>query len=220
MTQVAIADLIAPVAQRVPRCPTTTLTQAYTDAVRQLCTKSRWYKATLPGATVATTKLYSLGSDVYNEIIGIKAVSVKDGTEWDPVTESFSGNWDPSEANALPELYQYIPHGQLALHPTPDAAYDLTVSIVLQPKRGSNSIDDSLVVSWDYAFQAGALAYLLRLPAQPWTDKQEAGVQLLLFREWMAKAASHEQRGYNPGAQATDRLGRTSAAVHSKILPI
>lgn len=220
MTQVAILDLIAPVAQRVPRCPTPVLVQAYTDAVRQLCAKSRWYKATLPGATVADIQLYSLGSDVYNEIIGIKAMSVNNGIKYVPVTESFSGNWDASLDPALPELYQYVPHGQFALHPTPDAIYPLTVSIVLQPKRGSNSVDDSLVVSWDYAFQAGALSYILKLPSQPWTDKQEANTQLLIFRDWMERAGSHEQRAYNPGAQVTDRLGQPNAAAHSKILPI
>jgi len=220
MTQVAILDLIAPVAQVVPRCPTPVLVQAYLDAVRRLCAHSHWYKATVPGATVAATQLYSLGSDTFNEIIGIKAMAVQDVTEWDPVTESFSGNWDPALDHALPELYQYVPHAQFALHPTPDAIYNLTVSVLLQPKRGSNSIDDSLVVSWDYAFQAGALAYLMKLPNQPWTDKGEANVQLAFFRDWMNRAASSEQRAYNPGAQVTDRVGQPNAAVHTKILPL
>jgi hypothetical protein len=220
MAQVSVYDLMGPVAQLVPRCPRTVLVRAYVDAVRQLCLQSRWYKVTVTGSTAALTPIYSLGSDVYNEILGVKAVAVFDGTQDVPLTERFSGLWDLTIANAMPELYQYVPHAQIAVHPTPDAVYDLTVTAVVQPKGGSNSIDDSLVVKWDQAFRSGALAYLLKLPKMQWTDKQEADRQMLFFRDWISKARSDENRAYNAGAQTTDRLGPQNAQLRSKILPI
>jgi len=295
MTQVAVIDLIAPVAQFCPSCPTTTLVQAYIDAARKFCNKSRWFKATIPGATTApiispyTTgtatvtnasaailgigtawlsnvaagdtftgpnavtytvlsvtddthltlsvvyggptlagqtysigrnrsyPLYSLGSDTYNEIIGIEAISIAAAAnDTHPLNPSVSSDWDANDLRDTPNRYQYVPHGQFAVHPTPDASYALTVSVILQPRRGSNSLDDSLLINWDYVFQDGALGYLLKLPGNPWIDKTEAALREARFQAAINSATSDAHAGYNAGALPSGAVGPRSFMVRTK----
>lgn len=221
MSQVPVVDVISEVLQIARECPMTTAVGAYVRAARQLCNKSRWLVATVTGDTVANQQLYSLGSDPYNEIIGIKALSIEESaTETHALTEANSGLWDPEHATDVPDFYTYVPEGQFALYPTPNGIYTLHASLAVQPKRGSNSIDDSLFANWSYALEAGALAYLLDLPRTPWTDKAEAKVQMLLFRGYMNQALSSAQRGYNAGAATTDTLGNPSGALRTRVLPI
>lgn len=221
MSQVAVLGYLAEVLQICRECPTTVATAAYISAVRIFCQKSRWLLATIPGATIIDTPAYSLGSDVNNEIIGIKAITITEAVDdTHPLTESLSGNWDSNDATGVPELYQYLPEAQFAVHPVPNAVFQLTVTAFIQPKNGSNTIEDSLLVNWDQCFKAGALAYLLALPRTSWTDKAEARVQDGIFTGLCNQAHMSALRGYNAGADTTDRNGGPSAAIRTKILPI
>lgn len=221
MAQVPVINYLAEVLQVCRECPTTTATAAYISAVRRFCQKSRWLEVTIPGATIAGSKLYALGSDVNNEIIGIKSITIAEtSSDTHPLTENYSGNWDANAAQDVPEFYQYVPEAQFALYPTPNAIFPLTVTVAVQPKNGSNSIEDALLVSWDECFQAGALSYLLALPRTPWTDKNEANAQDAIFRGMCNQAAMSAMRGYNAGAAVTDRNGGDSAAIRTRMLPI
>lgn len=221
MAQVAVIDLLNVVAQICRECPTPILIDAYVSAVRKFCSTSRWLKNTIPGSTAIGYELYSLGSDTYNEIIGIQAMSIQETVgDIHPLTDSNSTKWDRNDAQDVPEFYQYVPEGQFAVHPIPDAVYPLTVSVVLQPKNGVNSIDASLVVKWDICFQAGALEYLLKLPRMPWTDKAEALVQGRIFDGMCYQGLGNAERGYNAGAAHTGKSGGSSGAVRTSMLPI
>lgn len=217
MTQIAIINLVAPVAQMVRNCPTTTLVQAYIDAVRQFCSKTRWLRTTIPGVTVAGTTIYSLGSDTYHEIIGIKAMSIAvDADNTEALTPSSIG-FDPNLDSAAPEFYHYLPHGNFELSPPPDAAYDLTISGIIQPKRGQNSIDDTLPLKWEYVFRDGALAQLLEIPGMPWTNLQMAAQKRALFIDGINQGKSDEGAGYNAGAATTARSGGGNANLRTRI---
>lgn len=221
MAQIDVVDLLSNVTQICRECPSATLIRAYIDATRAFCQKSRWLRAAIPGATTADQPNYSLGSDAYHEVIGIKAASITiSSTNAYPLTEGDPGLWNPLDATGEPELYAYIPNGQFALHDTPAGAYDLLVTAVIQPRRDAVSIDDRLVAKWHKTLEAGALAYLLSLPRMPWTDKVEYRLQDAMFNVDCARASAHEQRGYNPGADLTDRPGPPSGALRTKILPI
>lgn len=221
MTQVLVKDIIAPVWQLCPSAPITMVVQAYIDAARKFCNQTRWLKATIAGATIVNTRSYSLGSDPYNEISGIQAIDItQSATDVHGLTERSSSQWDTTDANDVPIFYQYTPEGQFAVHPKPDAIYALSVGVILQPKRGSNSVDDSLIVSWDYALQQGALSYLLGMAGQPWMDKGEAQKQFVLFNASINSAAMSAAAGYNAGAEATNRVGPHSAAIRTKMLAI
>jgi hypothetical protein len=159
---------------------------------------------TLGGQAYTVTRqnqTYNLGSDTYNEIFGVSGITLYE-TSTRPIAlqEHLSGDWDPTEPKGVPEFYQYQPEGQVSLHPTPDAAYSMTVGAVLAPKRGSNSIDDRLVVKWEYQLQDGALAYLLALPDVPWANLPLAQVHEERFKAAIIDAANSASLGFNPGA--------------------
>jgi hypothetical protein len=135
MAQMQVFDVLAPIAQICRGCNTTTLTEAYIHAVRELCRKSRVYTSTLLGATVDAQALYNLGSDAYSEVIGVRAASVLDGTEIITLTEKASGTWDANDVSDVPAYFDYVPEAQMALHPTPDAVYPITIALILHPKR-------------------------------------------------------------------------------------
>jgi hypothetical protein len=161
--------------------------------------------STLAGQTYTLTrqnKTYNLGSDTYNEIFGIAGITLYETAER-PIAlqESLSGRWDPVEPQGTPEFYQYMPEAQIALHPTPDAAYSMTIGAVVAPKRDATSIDDRLVVKWEYALQDGALAYLLGLPDVPWMNLAAAQMHEARFEVAMIAAANAASLGFDPGAK-------------------
>lgn len=224
MAQVQVIELLSEVTQICRECPTATLVQAYVSAVRQFCNKSRWLVRRVDMATEAGTAVYRVPGLEFEEVIGINAMSLaENATTITALTESFSDGWNPNPPNPSgepPSEYQYVPEGRFALYRTPAQVYALALTAVLQPKAAAVSIDATLLTSWDFALQAGALAYLLALPRTPWTDKAEAQVQEAKFRAHMNQATSSAQRGYNAGAATTDRSGSTSAGLRTRILPI
>jgi hypothetical protein len=222
MAQVQIKDVLTSELLLICRtCPMQVLVQAYVRAARQLCNKSHWLLASVAGVATVADPLYTFGTDPFTEVIGVKSVAINEdllGLDFEPITESSSGGWDTTRADDVPEFYTYVPEGMIALYPTPDLAYPLRTIIEVQPKRDAVSIDETLVVSWDYALQAGALAWLLDLPRTPWMDKNEANKQFLIFRGQMNQATSSAQRGYNAGASSS--VSGASGAVRTSILPI
>lgn len=207
MAQIDVLDLIGPVAQRTRGCPTPTLVTAYVDACRKFCIKSRWLRKAITGATAASTRLYSLGSDPYNEIIGVKAIEITySSTDHYNLISSDSGMWNPDTTLTKPRYYQYVPEAQFAINPTPTAIYPLTVSIAVAPKRGVNSIEEILPVQWEYVLREGAWAELFAIPGMPWSNDNLAMAHGRMFEDGCNQATSQEQRAYNTGAAVSQRL--------------
>ncbi len=201
MAQQAVIDLLGDVAQICRQAPTPTLIAAYVRAARRFCLESRWLVVEVPGVTEAGTKTYALGTDPYAEIFGIAGITLyESATEPVILDEGDSGLWDPTEPQAVPSEYQYLPEAQFALHATPNAVYNMTIGAVITPKRGVNSIDSRLVTKWEYALQDGALAYLLALPNVAWSNLQLAQVHEEKFLARAMDAANIASLGYNPGA--------------------
>lgn len=222
MAQIDVMDLLAPVGQICRGCPSPTLIKAYVDAARQFCSKTRWLITTAPGVCTIGTAKYAIGNDPHNEVIGINAMTVLENASSTPkpVTQRHSSRWDRSEDDALPRYYAYIPEANFALHPTPNQAYVLSLSLVLQPKRGVTSIDAALATQWEYALRMGALAYLLSLPDVGWTNPREAVRQENLFIDKMNQAISSVGRGYNAGVQDTGVNEPRDSRPRSSVLAI
>lgn len=206
MALVKVLDRIRDVSQYVKRCPNGTLVAAYVRAARQLLTESRWYQSALPGATVAGTQVYSLGSDPYEEVIGIRAMAyTQTNGQQQPVFVSDPTQWPLNPPQGAPRLYAYMPEGQFALYPPPDAAYPVLVTLILTVKEGVNQIDERVLTKWDQGIQAGALSYLLRL-AEPWQNIREADRQDRIYRAAINNAKAEAQKNFQAMAtRATPR---------------
>lgn len=202
MTQVAIIDLIADIAQIAREAPNPTIIRAYNRAAREFCRQSRWFRSSLAGETTADTSLYQLGTDPDLEVIGIRAMSLArrtGNTKPRPLGVSASSAWPAGERSAEPQRYAYVPEAQFALNPTPDAIYDLLVTLVVMPTLASNSIPAELLPRWDQTLQAGALAYLYEVPRQPWSNLEMAQVKMRQFQAGIGNAKAAEQKEYQAG---------------------
>jgi hypothetical protein len=158
----------------------------------------------------------NLGSDTFSEIAGISGISIRSTNgEWRPMTEQASNLWDANLDAGQPEVYQFNPMAQFAVHPKPDAAYDLTVGLVLMPARGSNQIDEALVQRWEYAFRAGALGYLLDLPGTKYRDQAESKRQWRAFELSVYDGIAAAGSSYNAGALPSGSNGPRTARIRT-----
>lgn len=207
MAMVSVLDVIADVAQVCKKCPNGTLQRAYIRSARALLTESRWHTSILPAALTIGQQSYDIGSDPYEEIIGVQSMSyTQSNGQQQPVFVSDPGGWRPNPGQGAPRLYAYIPEGQLAVHPLPDQAYPVTINLVIVPKAGQNSLDDRVLRKWDRAIQAGTLAYLHSLKGEPWYDPNEAIRQGKIHQAAINNAKAEVQRRYQAGSQrATPR---------------
>ena len=225
MAQVPLAELLTDITLLCREAPGIVLQGAYLRAARMFCGKTRWLQKPSAFTTEADKVVYTIPPpDDFTDVIGIHAASLtEDSTKINVLTEGYSGEWDPNQVadtSRVPDSYQYVPEGQMALYRTPNQAWQVNLTAVVQPKRDAPSIDATLVIAWDYALQAGALMYLLNLARTPWTDKVEARAQEAKFVGLCNQAHMSMQRGFNAGAQTTDRAGSSSGAIRTRILPI
>jgi hypothetical protein len=200
---VALDDQLINVAQIVRKAPKITLRRAYTRALREWCQQTQWLRITIPGTTVADVKTYGLGTDPNLDIIGIRAMSgVQNGTTFG-LGPSDSSQWNPNLTPSFPRSYCYMPEGGFALQPTPDKVYTLSISAIVTPKETSAAaqIPADPLVKYSNDIEAGALAYLLAIPGQPWTDLAAAARYSRDFASAIANGKAEVQRSYNTGSQ-------------------
>lgn len=206
MSLVQVNDQLANIAQIVRRCPTVTLRRAFVSAYRTFCDATKFVTVNATGATEAGTAQYALGSDPYLEIIGLRAVQLSQtvggrAQAW-PAVPSDPSTWDPNMPDGRPTLYAYVPHGQFVLHATPDAVYDVSYTAIVQPKTENVSwVPSEGLSQFSNAIEAGALAYLLRIPGEPWTDPNMAERHDRDFRVGISNAKAQAQRNHNMGSQ-------------------
>lgn len=201
---VEVKDYLQDVAQIVRRCPTQTLVRAYVRAARKLCIESRWYRVTIVGQTVEGQQQYSLGSDPFLDIIGIRAMGGTQGTRKWPIVPSDPTQWSAVAQPGDPRRYAYIPQAQFAVNPTPNSVIDLQVTAVCAPKEGATQLPDE-IMRWSEGFQDGALAYLLNIPGQPWSNAVLGQNYGQAWRAAIANAKADEQRAYNQGTVVARR---------------
>lgn len=203
MNYVDVYDYLANVALVARKCPSTVLRRAYVSAMRQWCGETKWLRTTVTGTTTSGTQMYSLGDDTYLQIIGVRAASLTEsGGDKIGLNPSDSAFWNPNVANNTPRWYAYIPEAQIALHPTPHAAYAMTISVIVQPKSDEvTQVPEEPLKKYSTVFEAGALGYLLSLPGQPWTNPNEAAMQMRAFRSGISNGKAEVQRAFNQGSQ-------------------
>jgi hypothetical protein len=202
-----IDDVLTNVRQIVRKAPNITLRRAYTRAMREWCQQTQWLRMNLSGPTIAGVKVMTLGTDPDLDIMGIRAVSVTDSSlptpSIFPVAPSDSTQWNPNLPPGRPRRYCYIPEGTIALDPTPDIVYALTISLIISPKESAEPtavIPDAPLVKYSNDIESGALAYLLSIPGQPWTDMNEAKRHAAAFQASINNGKAEVQRAYNTGS--------------------
>jgi hypothetical protein len=204
---VALDDQLTNIAQIVRKAPKITLRRAYSRALREWCQQTQWLRITVPGSTTANVETYGLGTDPGLDIIAIRAVSLTQVVGTTPQTFGLwptdSSQWNLNLTPATPRRYCYVPEGSFALNPTPDAVYTLSLSVIVTPKETASAaqIPGDPLIKYSNDIEAGALAYLLALPGQPWTDAGAAARYGRDFASGIANGKAEVQRSYNTGSQ-------------------
>lgn len=205
MNFVDVFDQLANVAQIVRKCPTVTLRRAYVRALRDWCMQTQWLRTNVAGVTVADQAQYTLGNDPNLDIIGIYAMQasqVLGGTrQYWTLPPGDSGFWNANVVAGQPVRYCYVPEDQFALNPTPNAVFDLTITVILQPKDGTVNVPEAPLLKYSNDIEAGALAYLLNIPGMPWSNPQAAAMYAREFKSGISNGKAEVQRQYNTGAQ-------------------
>ncbi len=203
MNYVDINDQVADIAQIVRRCPTITLARALGRAYRDWAGQTHYLMVAISGSTTADTVQYDLGSDPYLDIIAVRAVrmseTVNGRTQYRNLTPSDSTTWNSNADSASPARYAYVPEGQIALDPTPDAVYGLTVTAIVQPKEGAGRVPEEGLLKWRSGIEAGALAYLHSIPGMAWTDLRAQALRQAEFKACVSNARAAVQRAFNTG---------------------
>jgi len=204
---VALDDQLTNVAQIVRKAPKITLRRAYTRAYREWCQQTQWLRVTIDGVTTANVDKYGLGSDPNLDIVAIRAISLTQVVGTTPQTyglrPSDSTQWVPNATPAAPQQYCYVPEGSFALYPTPDAVYTLSISAILTLKEtnAAGQVPADPLIKYSNDIEAGALAYLLALPGQPWTDLAAAARYMRDFASGISNGKAEVQRSFNTGSQ-------------------
>jgi len=208
MDFVNVNDQLTNIAQIARRCPGPTLRRAYTRALREWCQQTQWLRVSLPGVTTANEPLYNLGTDLNLDIVGLRAVSLTQVIGTTPsvrgLAPSDSTTWNPNMPAGVPRRYAYIPEGQVALNPTPDAVYTFNLSMIVVPKESmalTAQAPATPLIKYSNDIESGALAYLLAIPGQPWSNPAMAAQYARDFKAAISNGKAEAQRAYNTGSQ-------------------
>lgn len=206
MNFVAVEDQLSMIAQIVRRCPTITLVKAFTRAYRDWAGQTQYVRLALPGTLVDGTQQYQLGNDPYVDIVGIAAVQLSQivGTSTVPqfwaLAASDPSLWNPNVNPDQPRRYAYIPQAQIAFNPTPNFAYTVNMTLIVQPKEGATQVPETGLIKYRNGIEAGALAYLHALPGQMWSNPNEVIRRQREFQASVNNARADVQRAFNTGS--------------------
>jgi hypothetical protein len=204
ISYVNLGDQLVNVRQICPQAPIPTVCRAYSRALREWCQQTWWLRLSVGGQTQVTTRDYSLGSDDNLDISAIRAMSVMqlDGTICG-MEASDSTQWNLNLKPTIPRRYCYVPEGKFAVDPEPDAVYNLTVSVVVMPKERATQtaqIPVDPLIKYSNDIEAGALAYLMSMPGQPWSNAGQALLYDKKFQAAIANGKAEVQRAFNQGS--------------------
>jgi len=207
-------DQLREIAQIVRKCPTATLKRAFVTACRDFANQSHWLRTRVSMSTSAVQSGldgdYQIDLDgneaTYLEVIAIRdnIVGIDTSGSQDQEFQIRPGDdstWNLTHDPAQPRWYAYKPEGLFNLFPVPDISYTLRITAVVQPIDNAQRVPQDLLKKWSTQIQAGALQYLLSIPGQPWTDKQESMAQGKVFQAGVNNAKADAQRRFNTGSQ-------------------
>lgn len=178
----------------VPGCPQALALQAIRHAAIEFCERTGVWHIDHPAINVvADQSPYPFAPGVTGAVVH-KVLRAWHGTTeifpatLDELNELFPGNWRTK--TGTPERFtQYGPRA-LMLVPKPAAALagGLTAIVSLKPSATSIDIDDAVYEEYHRAIASGAKAILMQSPKKPYTDLEQAAVEMGAFEKAIGEA--------------------------------
>lgn len=173
---------------------------ALRDAAIDFCRKSGILTEVLPPITIvpgtAEYQYQLLSTSRSMQGLRVSEAWIND-SEVFPITPSDlaaeNGNW--STLSGTPTNYIQPEEGSLRLFRIPNAAGTLTVRAVVAPRYDATEISDVLGYQWWQAVVSGALAYLMSVPGEPFSNPEGAAANGAAFAKFIDEAALAAYKG-------------------------
>lgn len=170
-----VSDFFSRVLPYVPGCPEPTAAQALVDAAIVFCEDTMVVRNQLDTfSTVVGQDAYELDVPLQQQVSRVLTVFVDDT----PLPSWTAQGTPPSDDARNRPMAFYTTRSNseflLRLYPTPDKVYAVKVVAALRPTRTATQLEDDLSSLWSDAVISGALARLMAVPSQPFTNPGEA----------------------------------------------
>ncbi len=211
MAEAAWSTFYPDVLVHVPGCPYPLVDHHLRVATIELCQRSKRLKFDMPAFdTVADTPTYPLAPGTKMETVSIIDAAVA-GKPIDPATRSeLSTGDDWSTETGQPTKYLMDGDDEtVRLWKMPDAAYTVILTLAIKPAEDATGVEQWFADRYRRTIARGALAELLALPKQPWTDLNMAAIRFEQFEEGVRAA---EAQGLKDGTSAPLRTTRYGTA--------
>lgn len=180
----------------VPGAPDNAIEFAVRESARRFCSLSWFARRSITVTMEGDQPSYALTpSSNAEEIIGVHAVE-RDEKPLHPTKPELVVT-----SEGTPNEWYFEPSATLVLNPYPDASMDgetILVRIATQPTLTAETIADDIVREYRQCIANGAIAWLLAVPKQPWTDPQMGQNMERKFLAQCMRAKEAALRGQQP----------------------
>lgn len=181
--------LVGNVLIQAPGCSDMLAIDALRKAAIQICERTNAWRETVTQST--SSQEVDIDVPAHGRAISIQRVFA-DGELISPITPEQA---DPFEEAGAPRGYYRISDNVIALFPAPDVSVSLTIDACYAPTSTAVTIPDDLGERCRMAIIWGALAYLLAIPGQAWTQPALAGAYTQMFDSAVDKIGFQDARG-------------------------
>jgi hypothetical protein len=160
----------------VPGCSEPLAQQALLDAAIAFCEESQVIRARLDSFPTVNAQVgYTLVAPLGQQVARVLEVRV-DGRPIPMVMAEDVGMISDAVGRPM-ACYTDATDStfELRLFPVPDGVYQVQVTAALRPTRDATEVEDDLFNLWSDALVSGALARLMAVPAQPFSNPALAG---------------------------------------------
>lgn len=170
-------------------------------AAREFCAQTRvWNFECDPILSVAGQPAYVCPLEPGQELVRVHAISV-DGCDYGVGTGFRARRTDRAGSG---ERFARMSYGtrEFVLHPAPKRdGQSIVLDVAVQPSLDAGEWPDDLA-EFVADIAHGALASLLRMPRQPWTEKDASASENLLFQTRLMVVREDVNRGFTRSARA------------------
>lgn len=190
-----LSSLYSSVRLYAQQCPDATIDKFLIEAVREFCRESWYYQQTEFINQVVDTASYTLVPANGAEIISVESVE-QDENYLLPLTER-----DATGPNGNVTGFRFEPPNTITIYPTPTESITngLEVREVIMPPENTTTIPDSVYRNFKETIAAGALANILMIQNEAWTNPELATEKLRQFIIGINKAKGDRKRDFRPG---------------------
>lgn len=192
-----VTDIVKACRTHLKQCPDITIEKAVRRALREFCTQSWYYQKTLVQNGVADQQTYMLDLDSDDEIVAIVNCEYKDRPLQGVRQQDYS-----VLREGQPNGFQYEPPFYLLLSPVPsvDETDAIKVRLALQLSETATTIPEVIYRHHKQTLEFGAMAYVLSMPEERWTNFPLAQEYERRFQLGIFDAKRMRHRGFVSGS--------------------